>query len=130
MQSVKCLETLTEISNFKSHVNDEQLEFCINIFHSYLLNEESTLSNSDEICHCKIIISCINSIKNLVQCNQDYLNRDLGVLLSIAKSFMTYGIKGVPFCKPVKLMPTNLSIPDTLVNPVKQKRGGKVCIVL
>lgn len=39
---------------------------------------------------------------------------------------MVYGIKGTLFFSPIKLMPTNLSIPEPQGNTPNEKKGGKV----
>lgn len=72
-----------------------------------------------------MLVSCINGLRNIVLCDQEYLKKELGLLLGIAKCYMTYGIKGLQFSKPIKLMPTNLSIPEPVGN-LPEKRGGKV----
>lgn len=73
-----------------------------------------------------MLISCLNGLRNVVLEDQEYLKQEIGFLLGIAKSYMTYGIKGIDFITPQRLMPTILGIPEPSTNPSKEKRGGKV----
>lgn len=56
----------------------------------------------------------------------DFLVKNLGLLLGIIKTFMVYDIKGVPYLKPEKVLPSTLSIAEpSPAKTVAEKRGGK-----
>lgn len=54
------------------------------------------------------------------------MEKDLGLLLGIVKSYMVYGIKDIGFSIPQKIMPSSLSIPEPVVNSPVERRGGKI----
>lgn len=58
------------------------------------------------------------------------MNSELGLILGIIKTFMLYGIKGVDFILPQKLVPSTLSVPEVPSSSVREKKGGKVIFLL
>lgn len=54
LYAIKCLEACTETLDSKTNLNEEQMQFCIKVFHSYLLNDQSNLGNFDETAYFKV----------------------------------------------------------------------------
>ncbi|XP_017785560.1 PREDICTED: HEAT repeat-containing protein 6 [Nicrophorus vespilloides] len=104
-----------------------QHELCTAIFYKYLQMDRNP--NVEEFITVKLLISCLRGLQNIVVQNEEFTAADLGLLLGVAKSFMLYQLKGIPFLPPQKLMPSAMSVPEqaeTTTGRGGEKRGGKI----
>lgn len=72
------------------------------------------------------MISSLRGIDNIVSVDVDFLDNNLGILLGIIRSYMLFAVRGIDFIRPQKLLPSQLSIPESTVNTLREKKGGKV----
>lgn len=98
-----------------------QFEQISRIFSSKLLKHQD--NNNDELLQAKIFGV---SLKGLQQIVEQYDNYDLGMFLGIAKSYMVFGLRGMGFCMPQKIVPTVLNLPENKINSPREKKGGRV----
>ncbi|CAH0563740.1 unnamed protein product [Brassicogethes aeneus] len=128
--AIKCLEACTIVNETnKNEVGGESdnfqlhLQICSKVFTYYLSNKPY---DCDQLIYVKILIICLNGLQNIITQNPDYLKRELGNILGIIRSYMLYGVGGIEFMVPQKLMPTALSIPETASSNLREKKGGKL----
>lgn len=74
----------------------------------------------------QLLISCIKGVQNIITQDKNLVEKDLGLLLGIVKSYMVYGIKGIGFSVPQKILPSSLSVPEPVLSTVGERRGGKI----
>lgn len=74
----------------------------------------------------QILRCCLGGLQNIIVQDSKLLNKELNILLGTSRSYMLYGLKGVEFSLPKKLMPSVLSIPEPVTNVLREKKGGKV----
>ncbi|KAJ8916078.1 hypothetical protein NQ315_004444, partial [Exocentrus adspersus] len=108
--SLQCLEACTSVpSDFKSKDREGfNLHFglCAKTFMHYL---NKSPINFDDILHSKVLKVCLSGIQNVIIQDPVYLTQELGSILGVIKTFMLYGIKGVDFLAPQKILPSTLS---------------------
>ncbi|KAJ8953878.1 hypothetical protein NQ318_019118 [Aromia moschata] len=125
--ALQCLEACTiEPNDTKLQSRTDLLTYfdhCGDIFMSYLNKKPDS---SDDLIYSKILKICLNGVQNIVTQHPDYLRRELGTILGVVKTFMLYGIKGVDYLPPQKLLPSTLSIPEVPNNATREKKGGKL----
>lgn len=69
----------------------------------------------------------MRGLQNIIILNTEYLLSDIGLLLGVVKTYMVFGIKGIDFITPTKVMPTVLEIPEpTKITIPRENKGGKV----
>ncbi|KAF5291427.1 hypothetical protein FQR65_LT01738 [Abscondita terminalis] len=121
--AVQCLETCTLLSEHQKNQDWEsvQLETAALEFTNHL----NQLPTNDCILQNKILVSSLRGLQNVIINHVEFLKRELNLLLGIAKSYMTYYIKGTNFQLPQKILPSVLNIPETCVNG-RERKGGKV----
>lgn len=73
-----------------------------------------------------MVLSCVLGVHNIVIQDVSFLDSNLGILLGIIRSYMLYGVNGIDFISPQKLLPSQLSIPESTVNTLRERKGGKV----
>ncbi|KRT79059.1 HEAT domain-containing protein [Oryctes borbonicus] len=122
--ATQCLEACTIYTeDIKTDVNVlPKFNICAKIFMSYLTNN----SNFTDLLHYKMVISCLQGLNNIVSHDVSFLDSNLGILLGIVRSYMLCGVRGIDFIQPQKLLPSQLSIPESAVNTLREKKGGKV----
>ncbi|GJQ86916.1 hypothetical protein Trydic_g11786 [Trypoxylus dichotomus] len=122
--ATKCLEACTICTDdMKMEANIlPKLNICAKIFIQYLTND----NNFEDLLHFKMVISCLQGLYNIVSQDVLFLDSNLGLLLGIIRSYMLCGVRGIDFIRPQKLLPSQLSIPESTVNTLREKKGGKV----
>lgn len=71
-------------------------------------------------------MSCLRGLQYIVIQNNDFANDELEILLGISRTCMTYCLFDTEWNKPLKIMPSNLSVADIKTTPNREKKGGKV----
>lgn len=125
---LQCLEASTcPINDDKDIEIDERLnqqfEICFQVFQDYLINHDPNVYSLENL---KIIIISLHGLQNIIVQKQHILEENLGIILSIIKTYMLYNIKDIEFMKPQKLRSSTLSIPEPSTTNIREKRGGKV----
>ncbi|KAI4455968.1 malaria antigen-related [Holotrichia oblita] len=122
--ATQCLEACTSnLEDLKLDMNvSSQFNICAKIFMNYLTNDKTFT----ELLHCKMVLSCLLGVRNIVIRDASFLESNLGILLGIIRSYMLYGVRGIDFISPQKLLPSQLSIPESTVNTLRERKGGKV----
>ncbi|KAI4455964.1 malaria antigen-related [Holotrichia oblita] len=120
--ATQCLEACTSnLEDLKLDMNvSSQFNICAKIFMNYLTNDKTFT----ELLHYGIIV--FTRVRNIVIRDASFLESNLGILLGIIRSYMLYGVRGIDFISPQKLLPSQLSIPESTVNTLRERKGGKV----
>lgn len=74
----------------------------------------------------QILKVCLSGLQNVIIQDPIYLAQELGSILGVIKTYMLYGIKGVDYIVPQKVLPSTLSVPEVPNNVLREKKGGKV----
>ncbi|CAG9812627.1 unnamed protein product [Phaedon cochleariae] len=119
---LQCLEACTTITNEIETEYQEQLEICSQIFMNQL---HAKHNYSENLVSTKILQISIFGLQNVVIQHPEFLKSELGTLLGVIKTFMLYGMKGIDFLVPSKVLPSTLSIPEPPII-VREKKGGKL----
>lgn len=101
-----------------------QLKICAEVFLKYLTMKRP--ENFDTILYYKLLISCLRGLQNIIVQDSEFLNKEIGLIMGIIKSYMVFEIRGVEFILPQKVMPSTLSIPDPTANAPRERKGGKI----
>ncbi|KAF5270704.1 hypothetical protein FQA39_LY01442 [Lamprigera yunnana] len=122
--ATQCLEMCTLSEDLKNKEYELSLvDITCNVFIKHLI---ATDRNQDSILQNKILFSSLRGLQNVITIYKECLERDLALLLGIAKSYMLYNIKGVNFEPPQKILPSVLNVLEVSVNIAKEKKGGKI----
>nr|XP_023019529.1 HEAT repeat-containing protein 6 [Leptinotarsa decemlineata] len=120
LMALQCLEACTLV---KSLDKNPHLQLCAETF---IFQLERKYTRKTNLTEDKVIQICLFGLQNIMSTKgQDYLKSELGLLLGFVKSFMLYGIEGIDFLPPQKLMPSAFSVPEQ-APASNHKKGGKL----
>ncbi|KAK3910632.1 HEAT repeat-containing protein 6 [Frankliniella fusca] len=119
LAALHCLEALSAPPTDCSSSDTEYLETCFKIFYNQLNLDKH--SDQHESNYCKIILSALRGIENVVV--QSSASGDLiGDVIGITKAFMLFGIPPYQAIKPSRVLPAAVPICDI---PPPVARGPK-----
>lgn len=117
--AVQCLVVCTA-----TKLRQNQIELASEIFTKCLTHDFG--GGEEQLLRAKLLGASLKGLQNVVEQSESYANATLGVLLGIAKSYMVFGLRGVGFIVPQKVLPSVLSVPEPSAYTPREKKGGKV----
>lgn len=121
--TVLAVQCLVSCTGQKIRLTQPQVLLCSRIFTKHLTDGSN---NFECLPRAKLLGASLKGLQNIAEQNEDYLHDELQILLGIVKSYMVYGLNGVAFLVPQKVLPSVLSIPEPCSNLPREKKGGKV----
>nr|CAD7407400.1 unnamed protein product [Timema poppensis] len=122
---VRCLEALTFPSDEeKTSLEEPYLETCAQIFLKTLCQQKH-LNNDDELSRCKLVISCLRGLENVLVESGALLDVLLGDVLGVVRAFMLYGLPSHSGLVPQPVFPVHLAQTD-ISQRKNESRGKKV----
>ncbi|RZC35907.1 HEAT repeat-containing protein 6 [Asbolus verrucosus] len=125
--SLQCLEACTFPPEDPRHLNPvkftTEFQICFDIFLGRLVENSP---DADKLINVKIRTVCLRGLQNIIMQKHELLHDNLGIILGVIKTYMLFGISGVEFVIPQKLMPSALSVPEPSTNMTREKKGGKM----
>nr|CAD7428030.1 unnamed protein product [Timema monikensis] len=122
---VRCLEALTFPSDEeKLNLEEQYLDTCSQIFLKTLCQQKH-LNNDDELSRCKLVISCLRGLENVLVESGALLDVLLGDVLGVVRAFMLYGLPSHSGLVPQPVFPVHLAQTD-ISQRKNESRGKKV----
>nr|CAD7394973.1 unnamed protein product [Timema cristinae] len=122
---VRCLEALTFPSDEeKINLEEQYLGTCAQIFLKTLCQQKH-LNNDDELSRCKLVISCLRGLENVLVESGALLDVLLGDVLGVVRAFMLYGLPSHSGLVPQPVFPVHLAQTD-ISQRKNESRGKKV----
>lgn len=116
--AVQCLVVCTA-----KKLTQNQIELASGIFTKCLTSD---FGEDEQLLRAKLLGASLKGLQNIVEQSENYTHVALGILLGIAKSYMVFGLRGVCFIVPQKVLPSVLSVPEPSGSIPREKKGGKV----
>lgn len=119
LAALHCLEALSAPPSDRSPSDSEHLQTCLKLFFDQL-NEDKRPDQNDSN-HCKIILSALRGIENIVV--QSSASGDLvGDVIGISKAYMLFGLPAYQVIKPTRVLPAAVPVCEA---PPPAARGPK-----